>query len=381
MKKKILIGGVVVLIAILIAIGIGLVRDLKVEASLKKEIKQLMYLTNEENIQTEKINEMLTRRTTEGEYLPVEEAAKEYITDAFKNITKIHEILEDEKIENILTIENYKTDGPKFLVTKEYISNTKQELQNLKTSYEELFTEEKMMTYINNKNLDDYYVDLYKNELLGNPEKSKSEAIVIEINDILTTLDNCETIIDFLINNSANWKIENENILFSTQDLSTEFLDLINNMLQNIPGTNIEKDFGTYEIPIDWIESTKHSTRNKFFYIKKGQENETRPNNISVNKGTNKYAINEHEKFRIAILNQLSMQLGKDDSVQLTANGSTTKNGYILYTFTIKEEGCTTTQYYIVGDYEYILIHETTYGESVDTDNAAKKIINTFKWN
>lgn len=143
------------------------------------------------------------------------------------------------------------------------------------------------------------------------------------------------------------------------------------------------KSFGKYKVPSDWVESKSHSTNNKFFYVLNGHENDTRPNNISINMGTNKYSENEHDKFRKSILQQLSMQVGSRDDVIINASGSTTDNGYILYTFIIYESDndITTTQYYIVGDYQYILVHETVFDEySEDVDNVAKKIVNTFTW-
>lgn len=384
MKKRFIIIFAVIIAVVLIvgviAIGIGLYHDFKQEAELIAECKEISNLTNADNLNTEKINGMLTRRISSGEYLQVEDALKEYLTARFQNVTRITEVLNDEKLENILTIDNYKNDGPDFVATKEYIENTKQELQNLKTGYEELFKEETIMSYINNKNVDSYYVDFYKQELIGNPEDYKDNIVEHEIDGIISILDGSNSVIDFLIANKNNWKIEGENILFANEDLSNKFLEIINDMLENIPGTLIEKDFGTYEIPVDWIESVAHSTNDKFFYVKEGQENENRPNNISINEGSNKYAANEHEKFRMAILNQLSTQIGNDENVELTANGSNTKNGYIVYTFNIKDTDTTTTQYYIVGDYKYVLVHETTFGDSTETDSVAQKIIDTFKW-
>ena len=384
MKKRFIIIFAVIIAVVLIvgviAIGIGLYHDFKQEAELIAECKEISNLTNADNLNTEKINGMLTRRISSGEYLQVEDALKEYLTARFQNVTRITEVLNDEKLENILTIDNYKNDGPDFVATKEYIENTKQKLQNLKTGYEELFKEETIMSYINNKNVDSYYVDFYKQELIGNPEDYKDNIVEHEIDGIISILDGSNSVIDFLIANKNNWKIEGENILFANEDLSNKFLEIINDMLENIPGTLIEKDFGTYEIPVDWIESVAHSTNDKFFYVKEGQENENRPNNISINEGSNKYAANEHEKFRMAILNQLSTQIGNDENVELTANGSNTKNGYIVYTFNIKDQDNTTTQYYIVGDYKYILVHETTFGDSAETDSVAQKIIDTFKW-
>ena len=382
MKKRFIITLVVVIALVLIVeiIAIGLYNDFKQEGELISECKEIMDLSNAENLDTEKINEMLTRRISAEEYLQVEDALKEYLTARFQNVTRITEILNNEKLENILTIDNYKNDGPEFATTKEYIENTKQELQDLKKRYEELFTEETVMSYINNKNLDSYYVDFYKQELIGNLEKSKDNIVEHEIDGIITILNSYNSVIDFLITNKNSWKIEGENIVFANQESSEKFLELINDMLENIPGTLIEKDFGTYEIPVDWIESVAHSTNDKFFYVKEGQENENRPDNISVNEGTNKYPADEHEKFRSAILNQLSMQIGGDENVELNANGSNTKNGYVVYTFNIKDKDTTTTQYYIVGDYKYVLIHETTFGDSNETDSAAQKIIDTFKW-
>ena len=384
MKKRFIITFAVIIVLIVIigviAIGIGLYNDFKQEGELISECKEIMDLSNAENLDTEKINEMLTRRISAGEYLQVEDALKEYLIARFQNVTRITEILNNEKLENILTIDNYKNDGPEFATTKEYIENTKQELQDLKKRYEELFTEETVMSYINNKNLDSYYADFYKQELIGNLEDSKDNIVEHEIDGIITILDSYNSVIDFLITNKNNWKIEGENIVFANQELSEKFLELINDMLENIPGTLIEKDFGTYEIPVDWIESAAHSTNDKFFYVKEGQENENRPNNISINEGSNKYTANEHENFRMAILNQLSMQIGGDENVEVIANGSNTKNGYVVYTFNIKDQDNTTTQYYIVGDYKYILVHETTFGDSAETDSAAQKIIDTFKW-
>ena len=384
MKKRFIITFAVitalVLIAGVIAIGIGLYHDFKQENELISECKEIKKLTNAENLDAEKINEMLTRKISTGEYLKVEEALKEYLTARFQNITKISQILNDEKLEKILTIDNYKNDGPEFVTTKEYIENTKKELQEQKNRYKELFAEETIMSYINNKNLDSYYLEFYKQELIGNPEESKDNTVEHNIDGIITILDSYNSVIDFLVTNKNSWKIEGENIVFANEELSNKFLEIVNNMLENIPGTLIEKDFGTYEIPADWVESVAHSTNSKFFYVKEGEENENRPNNISVNEGTNKYSESEHEKFRMAILKQLSMQIGRNEDVKLNANGSNTKNGYLVYTFSIKDGNTTTTQYYIIGEYKYVLVHETTFGNSTETDNAAQKIIDTFKW-
>lgn len=146
--------------------------------------------------------------------------------------------------------------------------------------------------------------------------------------------------------------------------------------------TVYNKSFGSYTVPNTWVESKEHSTSSKFFYVQKGQENESQPNNISVNSGTNKYSKDDHEQFKNAILAQLSTQISKEEDVKINASGSTTDNGDIVYTFIMdfKERNAVLTQYYIVGDYKYILVYESVYHEEGDTDEVAKNIVNSFKW-
>ena len=77
------------------------------------------------------------------------------------------------------------------------------------------------------------------------------------------------------------------------------------------------------------------------------------------------------------------MQIAKKEGIEINANASYNDNEDIVYTLIIKElnDNITTTQYYIVGDYKYILIYETVFGESEETDKAVKRIVNSFKWN
>lgn len=143
----------------------------------------------------------------------------------------------------------------------------------------------------------------------------------------------------------------------------------------------IRTDYGTFSIPDTWIKRDDHSTASKYFFANKNDKNKI-PNNISVEMGTNKYSAEDHISFRQAILSQLSMQM-KGVKATIKGDGTKTKQGYILYTFTIELDDSknVTVQHYIVGDYKYVLVHETIWdGEREDTDNAAKTIVDSFVW-
>ncbi len=144
---------------------------------------------------------------------------------------------------------------------------------------------------------------------------------------------------------------------------------------------NITTSYGSYMIPSTWEKNEGHSTSDKYFFTNKNDRNDNPPNNISVEKGTNKYSKNDHIEFRQAIMRQLSSQVSYYGA-SVNGSGGTTKNGYIYYTFIVEGKSQTTVQHYIIGDYKYVLVHETIFkGDGKDCHNAAKTIINSFKWN
>ena len=141
-----------------------------------------------------------------------------------------------------------------------------------------------------------------------------------------------------------------------------------------------EKEFGSYSVSNTWEENKEHSTERKFFYIKRGDTNKL-PNNISVEMGTNRYSEKDHMMFRDAILRQIAMQT-KKSADQIKSSCSNTSNNYILYTFIIDNGPNITKQYYIVGDYKYILVHATIFDRETEdeTDNISNQIVNSFTW-
>ena len=141
------------------------------------------------------------------------------------------------------------------------------------------------------------------------------------------------------------------------------------------------QDFGTYTVPAGWVESVIYSSEDKFFYMKAGTEGEEEPNNISINAGTNRYSLEEHEQFRDAILRQLLYQV-QGMEANLTGDGYFTEADIMVYKFQITHEDSDviTTQYYLVNNYSYVLVHETTFSEPEETDTVAEAIVESFRW-
>ncbi|MBQ9019250.1 MAG: hypothetical protein IJ097_02930 [Bacilli bacterium] len=147
---------------------------------------------------------------------------------------------------------------------------------------------------------------------------------------------------------------------------------------------NIRKDvvktsYGTYRID-NLVARADHSTKDKVFYTLEKDKNAKLPDNISVNMGTNRYRKEDHVLFRKAIQQQLLMQIGKDAS--LNGIGLTTTKNNIVYKFVItkKDDKTEITQFYIIGDYKYVLVHETNFSKNPSLNTAAYNIVDTFEW-
>lgn len=230
-KKHIFIIIGVVILFLLVPIIYGVVKDLKQEDTLKKELDTLYEVTNKEPIDRNEVNKILDRTvTTSSDYKKVEIAYKKYTRDCFSILTDIMDVLEDNRLVEVLTAENYQQDGKDFTETKKYLKETKEKLQRVIKNYNEYFTEEKAMSYLD-KNLDSYYQDFYKDEVVGNLDKTKEDDEVISsINDLITLIDQETDVINFLVTNKDAWTIEDSAISFTTDDL----IDAYNNLIGKI---------------------------------------------------------------------------------------------------------------------------------------------------
>ena len=229
MKKKMIITIIIIALVLLGGLGYAVFQDLNQEKKLNVEIEELDGLLNfEENMDTSEIEKRLDRVVTKNDYAIVEIAYKQYVSDFYNNAIEITNILNDGRISNSLTAQNYKKDGPEFTETKEYLSATKEKLETCKQKYYDLLTDEKIMSYIDGKDLDDYYVDYYKQEVVGNLEEEKNDkTIETSLNDIIDLLNNSQKVIDFLAENKGKWKVEDEKITFIKDSLYEDYNNLI----------------------------------------------------------------------------------------------------------------------------------------------------------
>ena len=236
MKKKILkilvVAGVIIILC-LVVLGFFVASDLAQEKKLRAELDELNHLVNSSEIDMESINERLDRVIANGDYAVVERAFKSYLKDSFDVSLKIVGIINDEKITTLLTASNYQEDGKDFVNTKQYIIDTKNSLEDCKEKYIEYLTEEKAMSYINNKDLDSYYVELYQNEFVGDMDADFNDKTVENaIDDLISILGSSFDVVQFLSENQTAWQIDGDNIVFANADLSNQYDQLLAKVIE-----------------------------------------------------------------------------------------------------------------------------------------------------
>lgn len=230
MKKKVLITVLVIIVILLGVVGYFVISDMIQEDKLKTELQEINDLSNAESIDIDAIDERLDRIVTTGDYAVVEDACKTYLRECVDNILQITDTLNDEQLVNLLSVENYIEDGKEFTKSKEYINGTRTALEICKQKYTEFLTEEKAMSYINDKGLDEYYIDLYKQEFVGDMSEASDGKVESSIDEIIKILDISEQVLNLLSENQNAWELEGENIVFNSETLSNQYDELINQL-------------------------------------------------------------------------------------------------------------------------------------------------------
>lgn len=229
MKKTII--GVVIAIVLVAVVGIGVlvVNDFRQEDILRQEMLEFENLTRAENIDLDQIDQRIRELKTTGDYGVLEKAMKDYLADVVNTSVSIANIINDERIVNALTPENYTEDGPDFVQTKQFLEQAKSDIEQYKTEVLTLLTNEGAMSYIEDKNLDQYYIDLYKEIALSEDtaiEESNTE-LENSLDEMMKLLDVETQIINFLSENKDGWEIQGENIIFNNQTLQDQYNEYI----------------------------------------------------------------------------------------------------------------------------------------------------------
>ena len=134
-------------------------------------------------------------------------------------------------------MENIKADAKNFTNTMKLLNTTGLELTNLREKYINLTSEKTILSYLN-KNLreDDYYKEYYLDELMQ--DMSKKEEDLKANDDMLETIIGLKEVFNFLITNQNYWNIENDKVMFSSEELYNTYEQLLTRISEDNKATN-----------------------------------------------------------------------------------------------------------------------------------------------
>lgn len=224
--KITIISIIIVLLSIITMFVVQIMNDLKQEENLVNELNSLYALLEKDTLNYEDIEEKLSQTVTTGDYNTLESAIKAYFSDIVSMVKKLENLGNDETLTNILTPKNFKSDGPKFSKTTKALDKCNKILDEIYTEVNTYFSEEGAMSYINNKNLDSYYIELYKSYMFENNTiniSNEKDEIIGNLDKVKKILNTEEKIIKYLIKNKQNWKIEDDTLIFNSKKLSDTY--------------------------------------------------------------------------------------------------------------------------------------------------------------
>ena len=244
-KKKIIF----IIIGILLALFIVLVtyfviRDFKEEKKLREDIIEINDMINSEKKDFKVIKKRLKTYVTTGDNLKLEKSVKEYYIDSVNLIEEFDKIYDEEKLSSILTISNFVMDGKDFVISKNYLSNVNDNLDNYSKRVNKQLSNKKIMSYYNKYKLDSYYEELF-NDLINNFSYFGTESSFDkEIDYIKNFVKNIDNVITFLIDNKDYWNIVNYNIEFNNiiNINNLDNFDIIGIIPDNIVDIVLEKN-------------------------------------------------------------------------------------------------------------------------------------------
>ena len=192
---------------------------------LQKEMKKVL--------ETDILNEELDMTIkSKGNYGKVEEVVKNYLNDAKKTYISMKDFCNEEQSSSILSAENINSDPTELLVLKQKLEEKKQELNSLISKAENLTESSSINNAIEDKNIKENYIDVYKNIMVDDATQEIlsgiKEKTIDEQEEAEERLKGLEDAVNFLAKNSNYWEINDGKIQFTNTNKLAEYLEVLN---------------------------------------------------------------------------------------------------------------------------------------------------------
>ena len=208
----------------LILTGYFMINSVVKVGSFKSEMKNLEKL----DVVKDRFN---TRIKSSNDYAIVEKKIKDYLDKCSVNYSDMINILNDKKVSKILSIKNYKKDGPEFNKSLKYLDNIENKYNKLDKRFTNCNKESKINKNIDIINLDDYYISLYKKNMIDGKLKKNLDKSIDDSKssreEVKNKISNIKEVLTILKNNKSKWNIKKNKISFDDYKLYEKYNELV----------------------------------------------------------------------------------------------------------------------------------------------------------
>ena len=203
------------------------IRDATSYNSLKKEVDKILLL----DIMKDKYD---TKIVCSGKYGVVEKNIKKYFGHITLELEEINSTINDERLATVLSYENYSNDGPLFSNSLSYLETSKNSLNKKIDSLQSFLSNDGISSYISNKIKEQYYKDLFIEIMNSSGVRQKRD----EISQLLVNTkqssndvyDGSLSLLNYLKAYNDQWKLEDGEIKFQTQEMYDYYTEVISSL-------------------------------------------------------------------------------------------------------------------------------------------------------
>ena len=223
-KKKYVFIFCFILLDAFLLIGFLVIRDATSINKLKKEMKELTKL----NVMTDRYNRKIQ---TSGKYAVVEESIKDYLDGYALEVQEVDKLIHDPQLSKVLSYDNYLEDGPDFKNSLAYLQESKETFNNEVDGLLYDLEEKQIMNHIKERTHSSYYVNLYQTLMFDEAmtdELHQSRDLFkktrVKMNSVY---DASIDVLNFLVTYNNQWKLEDGQIKFETNELCEYYNSLV----------------------------------------------------------------------------------------------------------------------------------------------------------
>lgn len=203
--------------------------------SIYRQSQEERLIYNVEKIaQQDFLEKISLSSNSQGKYLLLEETIEKYLNDFYKQYQKVMKYaLRDETL-SLLSVSNYSKDGKEFTKSISYVKEEKKSFNQDMKKLLSFCKKSKVYQYSEELNLSTYYQNLFQDMVFKHgiyDQLLELKKSFLESQDSMNQVyDVSLDVFSFLNSHSDDWKVENNEIQFSTSQLVQEYQSLVSSI-------------------------------------------------------------------------------------------------------------------------------------------------------